>query len=240
MLSKPDKLRANSFLNALAGNTTLVDAQHRPNSHLFVVGDFDLSHQSYFETFAKSKECTLSSFNSSTELLEVLYQSPQIPYLLGVIACLVKNEDDVSDSVSLLKFLNTVHTDEIIGTVFFGEISNVDSVLYLSQQSDGYKPLSPSSEKGVEKFLSLALDASLRRQKKLLENLSLVVKAGTLSPKEVHVMLKVISGLTNKEIANELDNSSRTIEIHRASIFEKLNVKNAIELSKLIHGVIRS
>ena len=53
-------------------------------------------------------------------------------------------------------------------------------------------------------------------------------------------MVKVISGLTNKEIANELDNSSRTIEIHRASIFEKLNVKNAIELSKLIHGVIRS
>ena len=77
-------------------------------------------------------------------------------------------------------------------------------------------------------------------KKKLLDNLSLVAKAGTLSPKEIHVMVKVISGLTNKEIANELDNSSRTIEIHRASIFEKLNVKNAIELSKLIHGVIRS
>ena len=169
MLSTADKLRANSFLNAVAGNPTLVDAQHPPNSHLFVVGDFDLSHQSYFETFAKSKECTLSSFNSSTELLEVLYQSPQIPYLLGVVACLVKNEGDVSDSVSLLKFLNTVHTDEIIGTVFFGEISNVDSVLYLSQQSDGYKPLSPSSEKGVEKFLSSALDASFRRQKNYLK-----------------------------------------------------------------------
>ena len=86
------KTRTNSFLNALAGNPTLVDAQKPPNSHLFVVGDFDLSHQSYFENFCEIKECTLSSFNSSTELLQVLYQSPQIPYLLGVVACLVKNE----------------------------------------------------------------------------------------------------------------------------------------------------
>ena len=240
MIPAIHKIRTNSFLNALAGNPTLVDAQKPPNSHLFVVGDFDLSHQSYFETFAKSKECTLSSFDSSTELLQVLSQSPQIPYLLGVVACLVKNEGDISESVSLLKILNTVHTDSVIGMVFFGEISNVDSVLYLSQQSDGYKPLSPSSEKGVEKFLGTALDASLKRLKKLLDNLSLVAIIGTLSPKEMHVMVKVISGLTNKEIANELDNSSRTIEIHRASIFEKLNVRNAIELSKLIHGVIRS
>jgi DNA-binding NarL/FixJ family response regulator len=152
----------------------------------------------------------------------------------------VKDEGDIDESVSLLKFLNTVHSDGIIGVVFFGQISNVDSVLYLSTQSDGFKPLTPSSEKGVGKFLDAALDASFKRQKKLLETLTLVAKTSTLSPKEIHVMVKVISGLTNKEIAEELDNSSRTIEIHRASIFEKLNVRNAIELSQLIHGVIRS
>ena len=59
MLSTPDKLRANSFLNALAGNTTLVDAQHHPNSHLFVVGDFDLSHKATLKLLRKAKHLRL-------------------------------------------------------------------------------------------------------------------------------------------------------------------------------------
>ena len=127
----------------------------------------------------------------------------------------------------------------IIRSVFFGSISNVDSALYLSEQSDGYKPLTSSSEKDVVKFLDAALDAAIDKRGRLVENLALIAKASALTPKEIDVLLKVISGLSNKEIALGLNNSSRTVEIHRASVFEKLNVKNAIELSKLMHGAMR-
>jgi two-component system response regulator DctR len=122
---------------------------------------------------------------------------------------------------------------------FFGSITNVDSALYLSEQSDGYKPLTASSEKDVVKFLDAALDAAIDKRGRLVENLALIAKASALTPKEIDVLLKVISGLSNKEIALGLNNSSRTVEIHRASVFEKLNVKNAIELSKLMHGAMR-
>jgi len=52
-------------------------------------------------------------------------------------------------------------------------------------------------------------------------------------------MVQVLNGFANKEIASEMGNSSRTIEIHRASIFEKMDVKNAIELSMLLHSALR-
>jgi DNA-binding CsgD family transcriptional regulator len=216
------------------------DASRLPSdNHLLLVGAFDLSYQSYFLTFAKISKCTVHVFGNLTELLQILHQSPNIPYFAGVIACKVEDEKAVTESITFLKFLDKVHPDAIIRTVFFGEISNIDSVLYLTQQSDGYKTLIPSSEKGVEKFLTVALELSLNKLSKLLENLTFIVKTSTLTPKEIRVLLRVISGLTNKDIANELDNSSRTVEIHRASIFEKLSVKNAVELSRLIHGAIR-
>ena len=55
-----------------------------------------------------------------------------------------------------------------------------------------------------------------------------------LTDKELEVMVKVVRGQTNKEIATQLNNSSRTVEVHRAKVFDKLKVTNAIELSRLI------
>jgi len=40
----------------------------------------------------------------------------------------------------------------------------------------------------------------------------------------------VSRGMTNRSIAEELNLSVRTVEVHRARVFEKLNVRNAVEL----------
>ena len=59
-----------------------------------------------------------------------------------------------------------------------------------------------------------------------------------LSDREITVLRHVVAGLHNKEIAELLGNSSRTVEIHRANMFEKMGVKSAIELARLMerHG----
>jgi two-component system response regulator DctR len=59
-----------------------------------------------------------------------------------------------------------------------------------------------------------------------------------LSDREMTVLRHVVAGLHNKEIAELLGNSSRTVEIHRANMFEKMGVKSAIELARLMerHG----
>lgn len=57
-----------------------------------------------------------------------------------------------------------------------------------------------------------------------------------LTDREREVMNLVIQGLPNKLIADQLNISVRTVEVHRARVFEKMNVKSAVELSNLLRG----
>jgi len=47
-----------------------------------------------------------------------------------------------------------------------------------------------------------------------------------LTPREIEICNLIKEGLTNKEIANLLNISNRTIENHRKHIRRKLNIKN--------------
>jgi two-component system response regulator DctR len=55
-----------------------------------------------------------------------------------------------------------------------------------------------------------------------------------LTEREREVMALVIQGLPNKLIADQLNISVRTVEVHRARVFEKMDVKSAVELSNLL------
>lgn len=56
----------------------------------------------------------------------------------------------------------------------------------------------------------------------------------TLTPRERDVMRYVAMGTPNKIIAAELGVSQRTIEAHRARGFQKLRVRNAVELARRV------
>ena len=47
----------------------------------------------------------------------------------------------------------------------------------------------------------------------------------------------VVEGLPNKLIADQLDISVRTVEVHRSRVFEKMSVKSAVELANLLREV---
>lgn len=59
-------------------------------------------------------------------------------------------------------------------------------------------------------------------------------KLSLLTPREHDVMQRILSGKLNKIIADELCIAMRTVEVHRARIFEKMNVRSAVELSQLL------
>jgi two-component system response regulator DctR len=66
--------------------------------------------------------------------------------------------------------------------------------------------------------------AGRRRQRQLHE----------LTERERDVMRLVVEGRPNKLIADALDISVRTVEVHRARVFEKMDVKSAVELANLL------
>ncbi len=57
-----------------------------------------------------------------------------------------------------------------------------------------------------------------------------------LTEREREVMRLVLDGRPNKLIADELAISVRTVEVHRARLFDKMKVKSAVELGNLLAG----
>lgn len=70
-----------------------------------------------------------------------------------------------------------------------------------------------------------ARSASLDSVKKRLDS---------LTNRERQIMELVLLGKLNKIIADELNISMRTVEVHRANLFDKMRVKTAVELANLL------
>jgi two-component system, NarL family, invasion response regulator UvrY len=62
-----------------------------------------------------------------------------------------------------------------------------------------------------------------------------------LSERESEVMLKLAGGMTIKEVATEMNLSSKTISTYRARLMQKLNLKSLAEVVRycLNHGLIK-
>lgn len=59
-------------------------------------------------------------------------------------------------------------------------------------------------------------------------------RLAALSVREREVLGLVLDGKMNKVIADQLGISMRTVEVHRAHIFDKMEVKTAVELARLL------
>jgi len=59
-------------------------------------------------------------------------------------------------------------------------------------------------------------------------------RLASLSAREKEVLDLILLGKMNKVIADELGISMRTVEVHRAHIFDKMQVKTAVELAGIL------
>ena len=82
----------------------------------------------------------------------------------------------------------------------------------------------------VEQALLLSQERLMARtQQDFLQS-----RLGELTDRERDVMRLVVEGLPNKLIADQLDISVRTVEVHRSRVFDKMEVKSAVELANLM------
>jgi DNA-binding NarL/FixJ family response regulator len=103
------------------------------------------------------------------------------------------------------EFIKAIHTVYNGGKYFSGDISNVIVSNFL-RSSGGQKVV----ENGVKESDPFGL-----------------------TKKERQILSLVLKGKTNTEIAENLQNSKRTVETHRFNLMKKMNVKNLMELSSL-------
>lgn len=79
-----------------------------------------------------------------------------------------------------------------------------------------------------------ALEQDRRQREQEVEKLQVRERFGQLTPREREVMQLATNGLSNKEIARQLDISPRTVENHRARVMEKMLADNIAELCHMI------
>ena len=89
----------------------------------------------------------------------------------------------------------------------------------------------PFSDNALVDRIEQALSASERALARRAERRRVERALGELTEREREVMQLVVEGRPNKLIADALDISVRTVEVHRARVFEKMNVKSAVELA---------
>ncbi len=79
-----------------------------------------------------------------------------------------------------------------------------------------------------------ALASDARRQASEASQATVATRIAQLTPREHEVMRLVLAGKFNKVIADELNISMRTVEVHRSRVFEKMGVRSAVELAQLL------
>jgi two-component system response regulator DctR len=85
----------------------------------------------------------------------------------------------------------------------------------------------------IEQALNLSHDRLMaRNQQHFLQS-----RLAELTEREHAVMRLVVEGLPNKLIADQLDISVRTVEVHRSRVFDKMDVKSAVELANMLRAL---
>ena len=92
----------------------------------------------------------------------------------------------------------------------------------------------PFSDNALVDRIEQALAQSGAHLEQLRQRSSLQVRLHDLTERERDVMDLVVAGLPNKLIADQLEISVRTVEVHRARVFDKMQVKSAVELANLL------
>lgn len=79
-----------------------------------------------------------------------------------------------------------------------------------------------------------ALEQHRQSSARRLAERELEERLAQLTSRELEVMERILAGQMNKVIASDLGVTMRTVEVHRARIFEKMSVRSAVELAQVL------
>ncbi len=88
----------------------------------------------------------------------------------------------------------------------------------------------PFAETDLLEVIERCLELDARRRQERAEREKARQKLASLTPREREVMDMVVAGKLNKIIADSLDISIKTVEVHRARVMEKLEARSVADL----------
>jgi RNA polymerase sigma factor (sigma-70 family) len=80
--------------------------------------------------------------------------------------------------------------------------------------------------------IALKKDHERRERKKEVSDLK--ERYNSLTPREQEVISRVVSGMLNKQIADQLGTAENTVKVHRSRAMEKMHAQSVAELVKML------
>ncbi|KZE35204.1 LuxR family two component transcriptional regulator [Crenobacter luteus] len=112
-----------------------------------------------------------------------------------------------------------------------GDVPHAVSALKLGAADFLEKPFDNARLLGLVETC-IAQDAAARDKHRRLAGVADAL--ASLTERERQVMALVLAGKLNKQIADALAISMKTVEVHRARVFDKMGVKSAVELANRV------
>jgi len=94
----------------------------------------------------------------------------------------------------------------------------------------------PFDDEHLLRRVQYALTKGALQKHRKAERDRLAERLGQLTPREREALNLIVAGHTNKEIAEQLHISARTVEVHRARLMKKLEADSLSDLVRMVLG----
>ncbi len=209
---------------AVLDRTTIDTQSFLDQATVFIVDD-DADVRKAISILACSVDLNVEAFSSGQEFLD--HYNPETPgcLILDVrmpgMSGLELQERLVEQGSPLPIIMVSAHAELSVAT----QAMRTGAIDFIQ------KPYSPQLllERIHE---AIKLDAAARR--KLSQHADIARRVSQLSDREREIMQLLAQGLSTKKIATALNISPKTVDNHRASILDKMQVENVAELVRLV------
>ena len=92
----------------------------------------------------------------------------------------------------------------------------------------------PFRDQDLLDAVRIALEKDRERRERKREVSDLKERFNSLTPREQEVISMVVSGMLNKQIADQLGTAENTVKVHRSRAMEKMHAQSVAELVKMI------
>jgi FixJ family two-component response regulator len=204
----------------------VLDSTH-PHRHVFIVDD-DVQTLRAFARILNVEGFEVDTFHSASEFLK--HPPSDVP------SCLVLDlKLPEIDGLQLQQLMRNGRVDiPIIFISGYGDVPSTASAMrfgavdFLEKPVEGARLLDAVSN-------AVALDAVRRGRRRDSDNAKQLL--AQLTPRERQVCDLLARGLLNKQIADEIGASERTVKIHRARAVQKLGIASITDLVRLLSRV---
>ena len=204
-----------------------------PSDALIYLVDDDASVREALAWLLRSRRLASESFASGDALLAALPPDfmPRQPCCL-----LLDVRMPGTSGLALFEMLERRGLVEVMPVIFLTGHGDVPTAVAMVKRGAFDFCEKPFSDHALIDRIERALDKSaealaLRQRQRELQQ-----RIAGLTEREQAVMQLIAAGLANKQVADELEISVRTVEVHRARVFDKMGVKSAVELANLLRG----